>query len=136
MNYLFIGIKTDRDVLRNRLRERLNKIFVQELYEELSGLLRQHPEAERIFSGDKKEINERDFRKKYKALTGNVYRFAYEVMRGRMTEEEAKEKAFYADWGLARRQMTWFRRNKQIVWLGVDEVVSYVIKSIQNEQRK
>lgn len=151
-NYLFIGIKTEKEELRERLRKRLNKIFVQELYDELEGLLKEYPEAEKLLKEgtdsevvkavgqDRKEIYERleknddfDLRKKYKALTSNVYKFAYMVMKGKMTEEEAKEKAFYADWGLARRQMTWFRRNKQIVWLDLDKVCEYVLKLLCNE---
>ena len=40
--------------------------------------------------------------------------------------EEAKAEIFYRDWHLAKRQMTWFRRNKNIEWLELNQVPSYI----------
>ena len=48
-------------------------------------------------------------------------------VRQGMSEDEAKEQVFYEDWHLAKRQMTWFKRNKNIKWLKLEEIYSYVL---------
>ena len=50
-----------------------------------------------------------------------------------ITSEEAKEQFVTDDWHLAKRQITWFKRNKQIEWLPLEKIKSYVLKCIQNE---
>ena len=45
-----------------------------------------------------------------------------------MTLDEAKEKAFYEDWHLAKRQLTWFKRNQHIIWLPLEQIEDFVIE--------
>ena len=41
---------------------------------------------------------------------------------------ETKEKCFYEDWHLAKRQLTWFKRNRDIVWLELEKIYPFVLK--------
>lgn len=116
-NYLLIGVKWESEELRKRLKMRLEKMFSPELFEETQKLVEQYGWGSQ-------------------AMTSDIYEFAYKYLNGEMTLDEAKEKCFYEDWHLAKRQMTWFKRNDKIVWLPLDKIYEYVIKCIQNEQRK
>ncbi len=61
-------------------------------------------------------------------MTGNIYRFVGAYLSGELTAAEAKQQAFYADYHLAKRQLTWFRRNPAITWLPYDQVVPFVLQ--------
>lgn len=115
--FLTIGIKTDPEVLRERITERADKLFVQELFEETRNLV------ERYGWGSQ-------------AMKSNIYQFAWGYLQGEYSLEKAKELFIYDDWHLAKRQMTWFKRNKNIIWLPLEEIRGFVLKCIQDEQRK
>ena len=63
------------------------------------------------------------------AMKSDIYEYAHKYINGELSLEEAKEKCFYEDWHLAKRQMTWFKRNQEIIWLPLDKVYQYVIKN-------
>lgn len=113
-NYLLVGVKTDSGVLRQRITERANKLFVQELFEETRRL------------AEKYDWNSQ-------AMKSNIYQFVWAYLQGEMSLERAKELFILDDWHLAKRQMTWFKRNKNINWLPLAEIKEYVIKCIQDE---
>ena len=69
------------------------------------------------------------------AMKSNIYEYAWKYLNHELTLDQAKELCFYEDWHLAKRQITWFKRNKQINWLRLEEIYPYVIKYIHNEQR-
>ena len=69
------------------------------------------------------------------AMKSDIYRFAYKYMTGELAKDEAIRQCFYTDWHLAKRQMTWFKRNSSIIWLKLEEIYPFVIKYIQDEQR-
>ncbi len=114
--YLLIGVKTDTAKLRERICERADKLFVQELYEETRDLVAHYDWSTQ-------------------AMKSNIYQFAWAYLQGEISLEKAKELLIHDDWHLAKRQLTWFKRNKEIIWLPLDEIKEYVIKCIQNEQR-
>ncbi len=113
-NFLLIGIKTEPTILRKRITQRTDKLFVQELYDETQKLVDQYGWESQ-------------------AMKSNIYQFAWGYMTGKYSLEEAKKLAFYDDWHLAKRQLTWFKRNKNINWLPLAEIKDYVLKCIQNE---
>ena len=112
-DYLLIGIKWGTEELRARLRQRIEEMFCPELYEETKNLVKQYGWG----SG---------------AMKSNIYEFAWKYINGELSLDDAKEQCFYEDWHLAKRQMTWFKRNKQIIWLNLEEIYPYVIKYIHN----
>ncbi len=115
--YKVFGIKTDTKTLRERLRERANKMFTQELYDETAELVEKYGWENQ-------------------AMKSNVYQFAWKYMQGELNREEAIRLNVYDDWHLAKRQKTWFKRNPNILWLPLDKIKPAVIKCIQDEQRK
>ncbi len=115
--YVLFGIKTASDELRERLKERANKLFVQELYDETRFLAEKYGWDNQV-------------------MTGNIYRTVRKLMNGEIDRTEAIELNVIDDWHLAKRQMTWFKRNENILWLPLEKIKPSVIKYIQNEQRK
>ena len=115
--YKVFGIKTDTKTLRERLCERANKMFTQELYDETAELVEKYGWENQ-------------------AMKSNVYQFAWKYMQGELNREEAIRLNVYDDWHLAKRQKTWFKRNPNILWLPLDKIKPAVIKCIQDEQRK
>ena len=115
--YRVFGIKWPSDVLKKRLAERVNKLFVQELYDETEELVKKYGWESQ-------------------AMKSNIYQFAWDYLQGEISIEEAKRQATYDDYHLAKRQMTWFKRNPKIEWLALDKIKRAVIKCIQDEQRK
>lgn len=115
-NFLIVGVKTDPEKLKARLKKRIDKMFNQDLYNETKMLVQQYGWD----SG---------------AMKSNIYEFAWKYLNGKLSLEQAKAQCFYEDWHLAKRQMTWFKRNKQIIWSELDKIYSFVVKYIQNEQR-
>lgn len=111
------GIQVETEQLRKRLKTRIDKMFVQDLFDETR------------FLADRYGWNSQ-------AMKSNVYQFAWKYMNGEVSLDEAKEKSFYDDWHLAKRQMTWFKRNHKIRWLPLEQIESAVLKCIQDEQRK
>lgn len=108
-DYVLIGIKWGTEELRDRLSKRIEQMFRPELYEEVKKLVQTYGWG----SG---------------AMKSNIYEYAYKYMTGELTLDEAKRKAFYEDWHLAKRQLTWFKRNPEIKWLELEKIPEFVIK--------
>jgi tRNA A37 N6-isopentenylltransferase MiaA len=60
------------------------------------------------------------------AMTGNIYPIIRRYLAKELTLEQAKEQSITVDWRLAKRQLTWLKRNAHIHWLPLTEVKSYV----------
>ena len=114
-DYLLIGVKCETGVLRERLKKRIDAMFGEPLYNEV-----------------KKLVQTYDFNSG--AMKSDVYEYADKYLRGELTLDEAKEKCFYEDWHLAKRQMTWFKRNKDIIWLELEKIYPYVINFVQKSK--
>ncbi len=108
-DYLLVGIKWETPELRKRLVQRIEKMFSKPLYKETKTLVKKYGWGS-------------------EAMKSDIYEYAWNYLEGKMSLEEAKEKCFYEDWHLAKRQMTWFKRNRDINWLPLSEVYSYVVK--------
>lgn len=115
--FLTIGVKTDPEKLRERIKLRADKLFVQEIFEETRRLVEQYGWGSQ-------------------AMKSNIYQFVWAYLQGEYDLEKAKELFIYDDWHLAKRQMTWFKRNPEIIWLPLEEIRGFVLKCIQDEQRK
>ena len=111
-NYLLIGIKTEPVELRTRLKERLNKMFTQPLFDETKKLVQTYGWGSQ-------------------AMKSDVYEYAWKYLNHELTLDQAKEQCFYEDWHLAKRQITWFKRNPHITWLELPAVYTYVLNKLQ-----
>ena len=112
--YKVYGIKWEMDELRERLRQRAEGMFNEKLYAETEFLVKKYGWGSQ-------------------AMKSNIYQFAWEYVEGKCAREEAVARAMYDDYHLAKRQMTWFKRNKEIVWLPLGEVKDAVLSDIEKK---
>jgi tRNA dimethylallyltransferase len=96
-----IGLHVERDVLNRRIAERVEKMYAGGLLEEARGLI-----GLKLSSTAQHAIG---------------YAEAFAVLRGEMTEAEAKEKTIIRTRQLAKRQMTWFRHQLKVEWIETAE---------------
>jgi len=97
---LRLGVTWDRDVLRQRIDERLDRRLKQGMIEEVDGLL-------------KSGVSET-----FMIKLGLEYKFITQYLKGEYSSlEEMKELLATAIKQFAKRQMTWFRRDESIEWL-------------------
>ncbi len=97
-NYKVFVLNMDRDKLYERINKRVDIMIEQGLVEEVDNL-----------------------RKKYKeyptAMQGLGYKEIKYYLEGNITLEEAIELLKQKTRNYAKRQLTWFRKNKQAIWL-------------------
>lgn len=115
--YKVFGVYWKPGELRERLKLRASKMFTQELFEETARLVEKYGWGSQ-------------------AMKSDVYQFAWGYMEGKYSIERAVELNVFDDYHLAKRQMTWFKRNKNIEWLPLEEIKPAVIKCVQDEYRK
>jgi len=59
-------------------------------------------------------------------MKSNIYPLVHLYLDGGMTLDEAKAKYITLDYRLAKRQMTWLRRNKFIHWFSLIDAKVYL----------
>lgn len=104
---IVVGIATEKSRLKQRIQMRAKQMFSPELYDEAVC-------AGKIYGWDSE------------AMTGNIYPLIRQIVAGEMTETEAMERFAVLDWQLAKRQLTWFRRDSNIRWLSLDDAYTYL----------
>lgn len=101
-NCIIVGIATERDELRRRIEERAEHLFENSVVEEATILGKMY--------GWKSE-----------AMTGNIYPLVHSYLKNEISFDEMKEKITTLDWRLAKRQLTWLKRNPFISWLPIEQ---------------
>lgn len=107
-NYLIFGINMEREKLYERINKRVDIMLELGLIEEVQEVL-----------------------KKYKtfptAMQGLGYKEVVEYLQGNLTKEEMIDKVKMETRRYAKRQLTWFKRYKDIIWLnGLEDVQNNV----------
>lgn len=115
-NTIVVGISTERNLLRQRIKLRVEQMFNNRIVDETNKL-------GELYGWDSEP------------LTGNVYRIVRDLIDGRVSLEEAKIKAEIQDWRLAKRQITWFRRNSFIKWCSLDDAEVYIGQILAKQAR-
>ncbi len=110
---IFIGLKLEKEKLRQNIKTRLQKRLK-------SGLI-----------AEVKNLHERD-KLSWKRLEnfGLEYRFVALYLQNKMTKPEMTEKLENAIWHYAKRQMTWWKRDERINWLAPHAVLSYATRAL------
>jgi len=96
---LYLVIDLPREVLYKKIDKRLLKRLKEGMIEEVENLLKQGVSRDWLKS------------------LGLEYRYISEYLEGKYSKEEMMEKLKYAIHSYARRQMTWFRKNKKAIFI-------------------
>lgn len=104
---IIVGIATDSTVLRTRIENRAEQLFE-------NGVVNEAIKLGEKYGWD----NE--------AMTGNIYPLIHSYQLGEASLDEIKDKFTTLDWRLAKRQLTWLRRNEYIKWLPLTEAKVYL----------
>jgi len=101
-DYKVFALKWDREMLYERINKRVDIMLEQGLIEEV------------------KSIYEK-YNKFPTAMQGLGYKEVVEYLENKTTKEEMIEKIKQETRRYAKRQMTWFRKNKQTIWLNGED---------------
>ena len=66
------------------------------------------------------------------SMRSNIYQFVWRMLNKEITKDEAIALGVYDDYHLAKRQMTWFKRNKQIRWCRLKDLIAEIIKDVKS----
>ena len=110
-DYKVYALNWDRQKLYDRINKRVDLMIEQGLIDEVKNIL-----------------------KKYKkfptAMQGLGYKEVVDYLNGVLTKEEMVEKIKMETRRYAKRQLTWFRKNKQTIWLNAEDDMQTNIKNI------
>jgi tRNA dimethylallyltransferase len=111
---LKIGLLRERDELYRRIEERVEQMLAEGLLKEVAALL------------------SRGYAASLKALQSIGYKQMAAVIEGRLTWEEAVLQMKRDTRRLAKRQLTWFRHDPEIVWITLPDARGEAEKQIKN----
>lgn len=103
---LKIGLRVDRDILKDRIATRTAKMLEEGLIAEVEGLLA------------------RGYGEHLKPLQSLGYKQVIDFLRGRHDLEETVYLINRDTWHYSKRQMTWFSADKSIVWVVPEQRLS------------
>ncbi len=109
---IIIGLESDREIMYDRINQRVELMFEAGLVEEVKQLL---PQKER------------------NALQTVGYRELFDYFEGKCTLEFAKEQIKQNTRRFAKRQMTWFKRIENAVWFDYETDKNEIIQSIDSK---
>ena len=112
-NTVIVGIATEKSTLDERIKLRAKQIFA-------SGVIDEAVAVAAKYGWD----NE--------AMSGNIYPLIKQYLEGRLTELELQERFAIKDRQLAKRQVTWFKRNEHITWLSLEDAHTYIARYLEN----
>ena len=106
-----IGISTERENLYNRINKRVNQMIESGLIDEAKKLFQFH---------------------KFNALNTVGYKELFDFFDNKLEKETAIEEIKKNSRRLSKRQMTWFKRDKQINWFKIEqenEIIKFILES-------
>ena len=112
-DYAMFGIERNREELYNRINLRVDLMLEAGLIEEV------------------RNITEK-FKISGTAIQGLGYKEVIEYLEEKITYEEMIENLKLETRHYAKRQLTWFRRDKRIEWINPQNAVERIIESINN----
>lgn len=108
---IIVGIATEKDVLRERIKQRSEQMVEIGVIDEAKMLSKKYGWGS-------------------EAMKSNIYPLLKLYLDGDLSLNEVKEKIVTADWRLAKRQMTWMRRNKFIHWMSLIDAGKYLFDQL------
>lgn len=102
-NFAYFVLYHDREVLYDRIDRRVDQMMEDGLLEEVEGLVRE------------------GYTKKLVSMQGLGYKEFFPYFSGKASLEETVEKIKKDTRHFAKRQLTWFRREKEVIWFNKNE---------------
>ncbi len=115
-NFLQIGIDVPKEVLHEKIDKRLDKMMAEGLVKEAESLVKQ-----------KYDWN-------LPSMSGIGYREFKDYFAGKISLEEALKKLKQDNHNYAKRQMTWFKRDKRVKWCGEYEEAESLVNDFVNSK--
>jgi tRNA dimethylallyltransferase len=106
---IIIGLESDREIMYNRINQRVDLMFETGLIDEVKRLLPH---------------------KKRNALQTVGYRELFDYFEGKCTLEFTKEQIKQNTRRFAKRQMTWFKRAENAIWFDFETKIDTIINDI------
>ena len=110
-DYKVYALNWDREKLYDRINRRVDIMIEQGLIEEVRNIYNK-------------------YEKFPTAMQGLGYKEVVEYLEGKTTKEEMIEKIKQETRRYAKRQLTWFRKNKQTIWLNAEDELQNNIRII------
>lgn len=111
-NLIWLGISISREKLYKRIDKRLSARMKLGMVAEVKRLIKQGVSAKRLIS------------------IGLEYRYVTLYIQGKLTKKEMMDQLENAIHHYAKRQMTWWRRNKDIHWITTHRQAEKIIKKL------
>ena len=102
-DYKVFAINLEREILYERINKRVDIMIEKGLIQEVERLLEKYDEFPT-------------------AMQGLGYKEVVEYLQGKTTKEEMIEKLKMETRRYAKRQITWFKKNKQTIWIGTQDL--------------
>ena len=113
-DYKVFAIDYDREKLYERINRRVDIMWQNGLIQEVKGLLKKYKEMPT-------------------AMQGTGYKEVKYYLDGKLTEREMLELIKQETRRYAKRQFTWFKKNKQTIWINGQDEMSKNVKIIMEE---
>ena len=110
-DYKVYALNWDRQKLYDRINKRVDMMIKQGLVEEVKQILDKYDNFPT-------------------AMQGLGYKEVVEYLNGNLTKEKMIEKIKIETRRYAKRQLTWFRKNKQTIWLNAEDMIQDNIQKI------
>jgi len=121
-NFVYFVLNDDRELLYERINKRVDIMVEDGLFEEVEGLIKK---------GYSRELN---------SMQGIGYREVFDFFDGNLTKEETIEKIKLNTRHFAKRQLTWFKREKSVTMVDLNDfdhdkekVLSYMTDLLKNK---
>lgn len=115
-DFKVFAIDMERQILYDRINKRVDLMIDAGLIDEVNNLIKKYPDMPT-------------------AMQGLGYKEVVQYFEKKCTKEEMIEKIKQESRRYAKRQLTWFRRNKNIVWLdakkSLDENTKFILEEIR-----
>lgn len=116
-DYKVFAIDMDREKLYERINRRVDIMIEQGLVDEVKNILQKYSKFPT-------------------AMQGLGYKEVVEYLEGKISYDEMIEKIKQESRHYAKRQLTWFRKNKDIMWLKAEDGIDNNINTILLERKK
>ncbi|MEO8691510.1 MAG: tRNA (adenosine(37)-N6)-dimethylallyltransferase MiaA [Candidatus Saccharimonas sp.] len=110
-NTIVVGIITENSNLEYKINTRIDQMFANGVVEEA-------------------EMMAKAYGWGCEAMTGNVYRIIRRYLADELDLDEAKRLCVVKDKQLAKRQMTWFKRNRDIKWFDLEGAYTFLVHEL------